>query len=439
MGWPHLNSCDQAVVTTLSHYLTVHHGQRQLATQDAELRTWLPPRKSCSRSKKKKHRIPAESSASKQTTANPLINSAIMIRPTTGPSEGTLPSSKDEPLCLMPAENPPLQVGLPAATRASHAPSMTLCGQDQEAVIHPAFRVNNCLSDVNDCLSDIAQPEMEEQVSEDPGKCVFLTRYKPVFLGNLTCRIPEGLCRFCDERLPHPQSARLAALGTSLVRRREVARRYSRVNPLALHLPLDDPPAQTDRSQSNSVPGSRQTTAIIPMGIKQGWPTQIDFSKLSKSVPATSIDHPAQKHTNHLSDRRVEKLADHLWAVIHKAVASDFWEPALSKWRTLGRTKCMSIFHEMDSFDTELPGYYGYQGFQLIYQQLVYMFLKSTLETVTRLAHPLDPEYLLRKVLMPEAALCLIGQDMSLPMSHPKVRATLEQSREFGNAMYPDE
>ncbi|KAI7954795.1 hypothetical protein MJO28_005195 [Puccinia striiformis f. sp. tritici] len=257
-----------------------------------------PPRKSCSRSKKKKHRIPAESSASKQTTANsPSSTLPSLIRPTTGPSEGTLPSSKDEPLCLMPAENPPLQ--------------------DQEAVIHPAFRVNNCLSDVNDCLSDIAQPEMEEQVSEDP----------------------EGLCRFCDERLPHPQSARLAALGTSLVRRREVARRYSRFPVTADYCRLHQTEIQ-----------------IIPMGIKQGWPTQIDFSKLSKSVPATSIDHPAQKHTNHLSDRRVEKLADHLWAVIHKAVASDFWEPALSKWRTLGQTKCMSIFHEMDSFDTELPG-----------------------------------------------------------------------------------
>ncbi|KAI7933321.1 hypothetical protein MJO28_017716 [Puccinia striiformis f. sp. tritici] len=321
------------------------------------------PRKSRSRSKKKKHRIPAESSASKQTTADsPSSTLPSSIRPTTGPSEGTLPSSKDEPLCLMPAENPPLQ--------------------DQEAVIHPAFRVNNCLSDVNDCLSDIAQPEMEEQVSEDP----------------------EGLCRFCDERLPHPQSARLAALGTSLVRRREVARRYSRFPVTADYCRLHQTEIQ-----------------IIPMGIKQGWPTQIDFSKLSKSVPATSIDHPAQKHTNHLSDRRVEKLADHLWAVIHKAVASDFWEPALNA------SLPISIIS------------YGYQGFQLIYQQLVYMFLKSTLETVTRLAHPLDPEYLLRKVLMPEAALCLIGQDMSLPMSHPKVRATLEQSREFGNAMYPDE
>ncbi|KAI7960186.1 hypothetical protein MJO29_005254, partial [Puccinia striiformis f. sp. tritici] len=336
--WPHLNSCDQAVVTTLSHYLT-------FAIEDV-----APPRKSCSRSKKKKHRIPAESSASKQTTANsPSSTLPSLIRPTTGPSEGTLPSSKDEPLCLMPAE-------------------------DQEAVIHPAFRVNNCLSDVNDCLSDIAQPEMEEQVSEDP----------------------EGLCRFCDERLPHPQSARLAALGTSLVRRREVARRYSRVNPLALHLPF---PVTADYCRLHQT-----EIQIIPMGIKQGWPTQIDFSKLSKSVPATSIDHPAQKHTNHLSDRRVEKLADHLWAVIHKAVASDFWEPAL---RVL----------------TDLPT----------------ARLYSTLETVTRLAHPLDPEYLLRKGLMPEAALCLIGLDMSLPMSHPKVRATLEQSREFGNAMYPDE
>ncbi|KAI9622864.1 hypothetical protein H4Q26_014801 [Puccinia striiformis f. sp. tritici PST-130] len=308
---------------------------RKMLSFEFAIEDVAPPRKSCSRSKKKKHRIPAESSASKQTTANsPSSTLPSLIRPTTGPSEGTLPSSKDEPLCLMPAENPPLQ--------------------DQEAVIHPAFRVNNCLSDVNDCLSDIAQPEMEEQVSEDP----------------------EGLCRFCDERLPHPQSARLAALGTSLVRRREVARRYSRVNPLALHLPF---PVTADYCRLHQT-----EIQIIPMGIKQGWPTQIDFSKLSKSVPATSIDHPAQKHTNHLSDRRVEKLADHLWA-------------------------------------------------------LVYMFLKSTLETVTRLAHPLDPEYLLRKGLMPEAALCLIGLDMSLPMSHPKVRATLEQSREFGNAMYPDE
>ncbi|KAI9630729.1 hypothetical protein KEM48_013626 [Puccinia striiformis f. sp. tritici PST-130] len=69
--------------------------------------------------------------------------------------------------------------------------------------------------------------------------------------------------------------------------------------------------------------------------------------------------------------------------------------------------------------------------------QLVYMFLKSTLETVTRLAHPLDPEYLLRKGLMPEAALCLIGLDMSLPMSHPKVRATFRAEQRIWKRYVP--
>ncbi|POW20193.1 hypothetical protein PSHT_03871 [Puccinia striiformis] len=252
---------------------------RKMLSFEFAIEDVAPPRKSCSCSKKKKHRIPAESSASKQTTANsPSSTLPSLIRPTTGPSEGTLPSSKDEPLCLMPAENPPLQ--------------------DQEAVIHPAFRVNNCLSDVNDCLSDIAQPEMEEQVSEDPGIMPILRRAitAPAIcetgrIGYLACETPRG----CPPLFPGESTCFAFTIPG-----------HGRL--LRLH--------QTE-------------IQIIPMGIKQGWPTQIDFSKLSKSVPATSIDHPAQKHTNHLSDRRVEKLADHLWAVIHKAVASDFWEPAL--------------------------------------------------------------------------------------------------------------
>ncbi|POW09101.1 hypothetical protein PSTT_07022, partial [Puccinia striiformis] len=315
-----------------------------------------PPKKTCPRSKKEKHRIPAELAASRQTTSKSPSSSLLpSIDATAGQCKVAPGDSINEQLSAMPTKE---QMQAELKIRG-----MNFCSRDQESVIHAAFRVN-------DSLSDIAEPEMDEQVSEDP----------------------EGLCRFCNKVLPQPPSAKLVALGLLLARQGDVTQRYSWVNPLALHLPFPFTAGYCGQHKDES--------KVIPMGIKHGWPTQIDFSKLSK---------------------RAEGLADHLWAVVHQGVPSDFWAHALSKWRTLGRTKCMSVFHEIDSFETELPGYYGYQGFQLIYQQLIQMFLKSTLDTVTRLAHPLDPEYLLRKVLMPEAALSLIGEDMSLPMNHPEL------------------
>ncbi|KNE90012.1 hypothetical protein PSTG_16530 [Puccinia striiformis f. sp. tritici PST-78] len=276
-----------------------------------------PPKKTCPRSKKEKHRIPAELAASRQTTSKSPSSSLLpSINATAGQCKVAPGDSINEQLSAMPAKE---QMQAELKIRG-----MNFCSRDQESVIHAAFRVN-------DSLSDIAEPEMDEQVSEDP----------------------EGLCRFCNKVLPQPPSAKLVALGLLLARRGDITQRYSWVNPLALHLPFPFTAGYCGQHKDES--------EVIPMGIKHGWPTQIDFSKLSK---------------------RAKGLADHLWAVVH---------------------------------------HYGYQGFQLIYQQLIQMFLKSTLDTVTRLAHPLDPEYLLRKVLMPEAALSLIGEDMSLPMNHPEL------------------
>ncbi|KAI9630728.1 hypothetical protein KEM48_013625 [Puccinia striiformis f. sp. tritici PST-130] len=73
---------------------------RKMLSFEFAIEDVAPPRKSCSRSKKKKHRIPAESSASKQTTANsPSSTLPSLIRPTTesAPASGFASSYAREP------------------------------------------------------------------------------------------------------------------------------------------------------------------------------------------------------------------------------------------------------------------------------------------------------------------------------------------------------
>jgi hypothetical protein len=68
------------------------------------------------------------------------------------------------------------------------------------------------------------------------------------------------------------------------------------------------------------------------------------------------------------------------------------------------------------------------------------MFLSSTtLERTAQLAHPLSAEFLVRKVLIPETAQSLIAEDLKTYPSDPQVQKTLEESRAFGAAMFPDE
>lgn len=83
---------------------------------------------------------------------------------------------------------------------------------------------------------------------------------------------------------------------------------------------------------------------------------------------------------------------------------------------------------------------YGVRGYEVIYQTLHTMFLGSLpLATFTKAARPLSPDFLLRKVLVPETALCLIADDLKLKVTDPRVRSILEDSRTYGAIMFPDE
>ena len=83
---------------------------------------------------------------------------------------------------------------------------------------------------------------------------------------------------------------------------------------------------------------------------------------------------------------------------------------------------------------------YGVQGFEIIYRTLLNMFLsQSNLALTTQLALPMSAEYFVQKILIPETALGLISEDLSLAISDPFVYQTLADSRAFGSAMFPDQ
>ncbi|KAH9449006.1 hypothetical protein Pst134EB_019846 [Puccinia striiformis f. sp. tritici] len=80
---------------------------------------------------------------------------------------------------------------------------------------------------------------------------------------------------------------------------------------------------------------------------------------------------------------------------------------------------------------------YGGQGYVSIFKTLELMFLdRKHIDKTSALAMPMNAEHLVRKVLVPEVALRLIGEDLGRPIHDPMVLETLEDSRNYGSAVF---
>jgi hypothetical protein len=68
------------------------------------------------------------------------------------------------------------------------------------------------------------------------------------------------------------------------------------------------------------------------------------------------------------------------------------------------------------------------------------MFLGSNnIDLTTHLALPMSPDYLLQKVLVPEAEMGLIAEDLKKDITDPFVYKTLENSRAYGASVFSDQ
>ncbi|KAI9604676.1 hypothetical protein KEM48_002431 [Puccinia striiformis f. sp. tritici PST-130] len=186
----------------------------------------------------------------------------------------------------------------------------------------------------------------------------------------------------------------------------EVRSRKEAKNPLGLYLPF------SQRAEHCQLHKAELTT--IPDGIKQGWPTHIEFNKLHS---------------------RIKRYQEYLEGIRLRRVPSLFFDQALDQYRVLGPRKARGFTNDFATFQVEQPGYYGMQGLKHIIQALNDMFKPSV---DVQLAPPLNNEFFLQKALVPEVARCLIAEDLGLSVSDERVMFVLEDSRLFGSIVFPN-
>ncbi|EJF64057.1 hypothetical protein DICSQDRAFT_81010, partial [Dichomitus squalens LYAD-421 SS1] len=233
---------------------------------------------------------------------------------------------------------------------------------------------------------------------------------------------PKTLCPWCDEPLPSDPTPHLRAL---MAAAKHVSYPDDRLtNPLGLRAPLAAfvGVCQRHRFERNWIPRAR----------KRGWPTTIDWDALSG---------------------RISRLRGHLQAIVDDvdgefaAEASrtwrggsrrprkenEFWMEVVKNVRQQGSRQTAGVRGQFLHFNKTQPGYYGELGYVIIHQTLCDLFPPADFHPDATL--PLTPSDFISLVLVPEAAMRLIMEDLSLPRD--QAIETLRESVEYGVAMFP--
>ncbi|PCH44453.1 hypothetical protein WOLCODRAFT_123606, partial [Wolfiporia cocos MD-104 SS10] len=246
---------------------------------------------------------------------------------------------------------------------------------------------------------------------------------------------PKTLCPWCDEKLPQvptPHLLHLIAIGS-----KASCRDVRPTNPLGLSAPLEAyiGACQRHRFESHQVPLAQQ----------RGWPIQIDWDNLGARVRALKW---------HLQEIVDDVDEDFLPGAQRKELGEDsesdsdgerwvdrprkrcvFWKDVVKRVRKNGSRQATGIAGQFSNFDKTQPGYYGEQGYVIIHQTIYNLFPPSSYDADSTL--PLTPTDFNELVLMPEAALLLIMEDME--QTRGEALKTLRESTEYGVAMFPDE
>ncbi|POW12700.1 hypothetical protein PSHT_07987, partial [Puccinia striiformis] len=131
---------------------------------------------------------------------------------------------------------------------------------------------------------------------------------------------------------------------------------------------------------------------------------------------------------------RIKSYQTYLKGISSRRVPWVFFDQALDQYRVLGAHKACGFQDKFATFQVEQPGYYGPPGYRHITQALNDLFKPSP---AVQSAPPLNHEFFLRKVLVPEVARCLIAEDLGVSVSDESVMCVLEESRLFGGIVFP--
>ncbi|QRW02857.1 hypothetical protein RhiLY_01856 [Ceratobasidium sp. AG-Ba] len=214
---------------------------------------------------------------------------------------------------------------------------------------------------------------------------------------------PEDLCPFCDEPLPDDPSPDLLKTLSEL---RLLAKPEPRArNPLGLTAPLT--------AFINLCHMHRAESTYVQEGIANRWPTVIDWNDVRKRLQS-------------------EEIMDALQEIISDPPSSEFFVTLSDTVKRQGVLKAASIKVQLDNFELSHPGYYGEQGTLVFFDVLTHLFPDLSPEE----CRPLQPREFFLSVLVPEAAVLLIEQDMCC--THEEALKILRESRQYGQMMFPD-
>ncbi|KAJ8473086.1 hypothetical protein ONZ51_g8079 [Trametes cubensis] len=238
---------------------------------------------------------------------------------------------------------------------------------------------------------------------------------------------PATLCPWCDEPLPPKPTPHLRSLIEGARRRSYPDDRPT--NPLGLRAP---PTVFVGVCQRH-----RFERVWIPRARRKGWPTDIDWGRLKGRVEnlrgqlkaiVEDIDEdfvPGSKDA--ISAKGKER------ARYRPRKENEFWQEVVQNVKQQGSRQTTGVRGQFLHFNKSQPGYYGELGYVIIHQTLCDLFPPASFDPAAAL--PLTPADFIAHVLVPEAALNLIMEDLHL--SRSDALKTLRDSVEYGVAMFP--
>ncbi|KAI0766656.1 RTC4-like domain-containing protein [Trametes elegans] len=235
---------------------------------------------------------------------------------------------------------------------------------------------------------------------------------------------PATLCHWCDEPLPTNPTPHLTSLIAAARRRSYPDDRPT--NPLGLRAP---PAVFVGVCQRH-----RFERIWIPRARKRGWPTGIDWAKLGSRVLRLKA------HLQAIADDVDDDFAPGAQGGKGKERAqrrsrkeNEFWQELVTNVRQQGSRQTTGVRGQFLHFNKTQPGYYGELGYVIIHQTLCNLFPPANFDPAAAL--PLTPADFIAQILVPEAALNLIMEDLG--QSRADALKTLRDSVQYGVAMFP--
>ncbi|KAG1834349.1 RTC4-like domain-containing protein [Suillus subluteus] len=232
---------------------------------------------------------------------------------------------------------------------------------------------------------------------------------------------PSTVCPYCDEPLPSNPTPQLENLLATAKRKSYPDPRPRNSSGLKAPLGIYISACQRHRFETHS----------LPEAMEKGWPQSIDFKKVPKRVEGMKGALEAIITDTDIHSDNEDSVEDDARG---PRARSDFWREIKKQIKKQGSRTVTGVKGQFASFEKTQPGYYGELGFLIIHQTLYNLFPFSSFEPSS--IAPLTPAEFIQLVLIPEAAVGLIMQDLRLDRDEAIV--TLRESSQYGVAMFPD-